>query len=128
MKKYFALLIVLSILLCGCGKVSGAKVEIGESALYSRSEIMNAINEVKSHFQRGFEGCTLLNIRYDEAASLKEAPDWAEQYNAREAIVLYSDFFVAGDNPTLNRFSTYENWGWILVRNDGDWEIMTSGY
>lgn len=129
MKKLVLFLMVLSILLCGCGKVSGAKVEIGESALYSRSEIIEAVNLVKQQFQKGFESCTLLNIRYDEAESLARADDWAEQYEAKEAIVLYSDFLVIGNrNPTLNGNSKYENWCWVLVRNGGNWELKTWGY
>ena len=130
MKRILVMILVLSIVLCGCGKVSGAKLEIGESAIYSRAEIQAAMNVVKNHFRQGFEGCTLLNIRYDEEESRSAALDWAEQYNAKEAIVLYSDFLVIGNrNPTLNGNSKYENWSWVLVRNPfGSWELKTSGY
>ena len=75
MKRILVMILVLSIVLCGCGKVSGAKLEIGESAIYSRAEIQSAMNVVKNHFRQGFEGCTLLNIRYDEEESRSAALD-----------------------------------------------------
>lgn len=129
MKKLIVILIVLSTLLMGCGKVSGVEIMLGESELYSENELRQAVDLVLRQFQKGFEGCKLLNIRYDEDESLKWADGWAEQYDAKEAIVLYSDFLVIGNrNPTLNGNSKYENWGWILVRSGGSWELKTWGY
>ena len=129
MKKLVLFLMVLSILLCACGKVSSVEIELGESKLYSENELRQAADLVVRQFQKGFESCTLLNIRYDEAESLAYAEDWAEQYEAKEAIVLYSDFLVIGNrNPTLNGNSKYENWCWVLVRNGGNWELKTWGY
>ena len=122
-------MIVCALLISACGKVSDVKVDIGESSLYSRQEIEQAVNLVIRQFKKGFEECRLLNIRYDEEESLRWADDWAEQYNAKEAIVLYSDFLVIGDrNPSLNGNSKYENWAWVLVRNGGSWELKTWGY
>ncbi len=129
MKKLIVILVILSLLICGCGKVSDVQIEIGESQLYSENEIRQAADLVIRQFQKGFESCVLLNIRYDEEESLQRASDWAEQYGAKEAIVLYSDFLVIGSrNPTLNSNSKYENWSWILVRNGGNWELKTWGY
>ena len=73
------------------------------------------------------EGCVLLKLWYDEEVSLKQADEWAEQYGAKEAIVLLSDFYVT-KNPTFSSNTTMKNWSWILVRNNGGWELKTSGY
>lgn len=122
-----AIALALLILLSGCGKVSGVKETIGPSAIYTQQEIENAMDVVKRHFSAGFEGCTLLELWYDEEVSLNQAGEWAEQYDAGEAIVLLSDFFVT-KNPTFSSYSTMENWSWILVRSGGGWELKTSGY
>ena len=129
MKRFLslALLIFALSLLVSCGKVSGAEEIIGPSAIYSEEEIRSAMDVVKRQFSTGFEGCILLELRYDEAVSLKEADEWAEQYGAQQAIVLLSDFYVT-KNPTFSSNSTMKNWSWILVRDHGGWELKTSGY
>ena len=130
MKRFlslFLLVLALSLLLIGCGKVSGVEETIGPSAIYSENEIQSAMDIVKRQFSTGFEGCTLLELWYDEEVSLKEADEWAEQYGAKEAIVLLSNFYVT-KNPTFSSHSTMKNWIWVLVRNHGGWELKTSGY
>lgn len=126
-KAFLAITLAVLVLLSGCGKVSGVKETIGPSAIYSEREIQSAMDVVKRQFATGFEGCTLLELWYDEEVSLKQAEEWAAQYEAKEAIVLLSDFYVT-KNPTFSSNSTMKNWGWILVRNNGGWELKTSGY
>lgn len=126
-KSVFATAVFLLVLLAGCGKVSNVNETIGPSQLYSESEIQSAMNKVKQQFAAGFDGCILLELWYDEEVSLREADEWAEQYGAKEAIVLLSDFYVT-KNPTFSTNSTMKNWSWILVRNNGGWELKTSGY
>ena len=126
-KAFLAITLALFIFLSGCGKVSGVKETIGPSAVYTEQEIENAMDVVKRQFAAGFEGCTLLELWYDEEVSLREADEWAEQYGAKEAIVLLSNFYVT-KNPTFSSNSTMKNWSWILVRNNGGWELKTSGY
>ena len=122
-----ALALALLILLSGCGKVSGVDETIGPSAIYTEREIQSAMDVVKRQFSTGFEGCTLLELWYDEEVSLKQADEWAEQYQAKEAIVLLSNFYVT-KNPTFSPMSTIKNWSWVLVRSHGGWELKTSGY
>lgn len=126
-KAFLAITLAVLVLLSGCGKVSGVKETIGPSAIYSEREIQSAMDVVKRQFAAGFEGCTLLELWYDEEISLKQAEEWAAQYEAKEAIVLQSDFYVT-KNPTFSSNSTMKNWSWILVRNNGGWELKTSGY
>ena len=126
-KSIFAIVLLLLFVLAGCGKVSGVDETIGSSTIYSEREIQSAMNVVKRQFSTGFEGCTLLKLWYDEEVSLKQADDWAEQYEADEAIVLLSNFYVT-KNPTFSSNSTMKNWSWILVRNGSSWELKDCGY
>ncbi len=125
------MLSLLLFFLCACGgKVNDAELTIGPSSLYEENEIRSAMRVVMDQFERGFESCVLLTLAYDEEDSLKSADEWAAQYEADEAIVLESSFYVVGNkNPTLNPNSTYRGWQWILTRNGhGRWELQTCGY
>ena len=135
MKKIKVLLsLVLCLMLltaCGGGDVRGAGRQMGESARFSRAEIAHAMDQAEDHFRKEFDGCKLLNLRYDEEKTYAEAEEWAAQYGADEAIVLYSDFEVdsSGGDGSLNPDSTYRNWKWVLTRNEkGAWELKTWGY
>ena len=125
-----AILCVLPLSACGGEKVDDAELTVGTSGLYSEKEIRSAMSVVMDQFERGFESCKLLTLTYDEESSVKEADHWAEQYEADEAIVLESSFYVIGNkNPSLNSNSTYRGWQWILTRNgNGRWELQTCGY
>lgn len=132
MKRFLSLiLLILSLsLLISCGTVSDINLSFGSSELYTEKEIRSAMNEVVRHFSLNFKGCDLTDLWYDEDFSLKQADDWAEQYQADEAIVLLSNFDVdeSGGDGSLNPNSTYANWMWILVRDNGGWELKTWGY
>lgn len=117
--------------LMGGGDTSQTKRIIGESSLYSQAEIEQMMDTVESTFRREFKGCTLLELKYDEALSQKQSGDWAEQYQADEAAVLTSSFDVdgSGGDGSLNPNSTYSKWLWVLTRNgDGNWKLQTLGY
>ena len=130
--------VLLSLLLCaalltacGGGDISEVGRQMGESERYSKAEISWAMDQVEDHFRNEFDGCKLLDLRYDEEKTRAEAEVWAQQYGADEAIVLYSDFEVdsSGGDGSLNPDSTYRNWKWILTRSgNGAWELKTWGY
>lgn len=127
-----AILIILT-LLSGCvrGDVSGVKKRIGESVIFTRPEIEDAMDVAISHFKAEFECCTLLTMEYDEEKSERSASVWAETYGAQKGIVLHSSFQTDenGGDGSFNPGDTYHNWQWVLVRNDGsDWELKTWGY
>ena len=133
MKKIVSLLLVLCLLLTGCGggNISGVQVAIGESASFTREEIEQAMDVAMDYFRREFDGCTMTAIRYDESKSYAQSLEWANTYGAEEAIVLYSDFDVdaSGGDGSLNPNSTYRNWQWLLTRNGGgEWNLRTWGY
>ena len=131
MKKYLAffLAIVFVFIFSGCGIPFTAKRIIDDSEIYSKRDIEKAMNLVYGQFAF-FEGCVLLEIEYDEEYSKERMADWAENYDADEAIVLLSKFYVAGDSDgSLEPGETYSKWNWILVRNKGGfWELKTWGY
>ena len=128
----------LSLMLCmvllpawGGGNISGVGRQMGESAHYSKAEISRAMDQVEDHFRNEFDGCKLLNLRYDEEKTRAEAEEWAAQYGTDEAIVLYSDFEVdsSGGDGSLNPDSTYRDWKWVLTQNEKRaWELKTWGY
>ncbi len=134
MKKaiIIGMLVCLLLACTGCGNVSWAKVEAWEpSDIYSDREISSAMRTVKNYFWKNFDGCTLTELRYAGDGSAEVFDGWAEQYDADEAIVLYSSFDVgaSGGDGSLNPNSTYKNWAWILVRSKGGaWEHKTHGY
>ena len=133
MKKIVNLLLILCLLLTGCGggNISGVQVAIDESACFTREEIEQAMDVAMDHFRREFDGCTMTAIRYDESKSYAQSLEWAQTYGTEEAIVLYSDFDVdaSGGDGSLNPNSTYRNWQWVLTRNGGGkWNLRTWGY
>jgi len=130
MKKLLVFLMAALLLTgCGGGNTDLVEVEIGPSQIYSQSEIEAAMDVVLRNFERGWEGCVMLKLWYDEATA-EEAREWAENYGVEEVIVLYSNYWVdgSGRNPTQNPNSLYKNWNWILARSGGRWELKDCGY
>ena len=131
MKKFLAFLLAAAMLflLSGCGIPFTAKKIIDDSEIYSKRDIEKAMNQVYCQFAL-FEGCILLELEYNEEYSKARMVDWAENYDADEAIILLSKFYVAGDSDgSLEPGETYSKWNWILVRNKGgSWKLKTWGY
>jgi len=136
MKKIIALCLALILVLStvGCNKGNVNNVNITDwkpSEIYSDEDIQSAITVVMDYFKSEFEGCTLTNVSYPGDSSADEFIEWAEQYEADEAIVLYSSFDVdaSGGDGSLNPNSTYTDFKWILTRSkNGSWEHKTHGY
>lgn len=125
-----AAVLLLALTACG-GSTLGLKRTVGESEHFSHGEIRAAMQTVERHFRRHFSGCTLLELTYDEEISDKEADEWAERYEAKEAIVLTSSFYVSptGGDGSLNQDYTYTRWQWILTRSAiGGWKLQDWGY
>lgn len=137
MRKLTGVICILALLcgmLIGCGgggNASQVQVITGESEIFAQQEIENAMEVAMNHFRKEFDGCTMTKIEYDESRSHAAALEWARQYGAEEAIVLYSSFDVdaSGGDGSLNPNSTYNNWQWVLTREaDGKWVLRTWGY
>lgn len=134
MKAILILAMVVSLLLCGCGRggnASEVQVVTGESEIFTEREIEDAMEVAMNYFRKEFDGCTMTKIEYEEIRSQAASIEWAQQYGADEGIVLYSSFDVdaSGGDGSLNPNSTYNNWQWILTRDTGgEWVLRTWGY
>jgi hypothetical protein len=111
--------------------------DIGYSDKFDKVEIENAIKIVKENFS--FPASTLTKIYYDEEKSnffiksyLENGRGQKNKVKAEDIIVILTNFDVddSGDNPVLNANSTYEDYNWILIREDNksNWEIDDQGY
>ena len=122
MKRILALLLLLSLLLCGCmshGDVNQVHISPAESQIYTQADIDEAMDTVIRHFRREFEGCTLVHLYYEEDTARNKS--CALQYGAEEGIIILSAFEVGpeGSDGSLNPNSTYDRWQWILTRSNG---------
>ena len=137
--------LVLCLLICvpfsACspnrGKTDGVQVELGASTLFSRNELMSAVDCVKKEFV-AFEDCELIRIWYDEERSnfIKESymthgRGKILRVTRENVIILFSDFYVGPSAAgSFNLNSTYKNWNWILVREaaNSPWRLDDYGY
>ena len=132
MKKAIAILLLFACLMsfpsCGSGSV---KIVDHSSEIYSDEDIEAAMKVVMQAFDESSELWYLLELSYIGDEWLDSYQDWADRNDADEVIVILSDFYISyfSDNPTMNTGSKYEDYNWILVRNEGEeWRIVDRGY
>lgn len=124
------LLALVGLLVLGGCATAQPEVSLATSYVYTEADIKQAVDVVKDEFAADFQGARLLKISYkgDDAELFA---DWAADYQAEEAIILYTDFTTdenGGADKTLSPNTTYRDWQWILIRKqDGDWEFFTGG-
>lgn len=135
MKGNLLLTIIMGIMmLTACSGGNTDKVEISDwkpSEIYTDDDIESAFQTVTDYFSKEFDGCTLTKLYYPGDAFEGEFQEWAVQYDADEAIVIVSSFDVdsSGGDGSLNPNSTYDEWKWILIRNNGgNWTHIDHGY
>ena len=116
--------------------IDSLEINYAESEIYSRAEMYDAIDIIKSKFNE-WRGCKLHAIRYagdsaNSAENIKWLNELAPGENFAQCIEFLSDFYVsaeAADFTTFNPNSEYKNWQWWLARTDGgDWKLLTFGY
>lgn len=126
------LAVLLALSLVGCGRISSSmEITCDTSQFYTSADIHAAMDTVKTHFRRHFDGCTMTAIGYIGDEQRKYVEGFAAQYGVDEAIVLVSDFEVgsSGGDGALNPNETYRNYRWILLREkDGSWSHADHGY
>lgn len=107
----FLTALIMIFVLAGCGgKNSGGNIDNVQipdwkpSEIYSDSDIEAAFQTVKDYFGNEFDGCTLTKLTYPGDTYADEFYEWAEQYDADEAIVILSSFDVdsSGGDGSLN--------------------------
>ena len=138
MKKVISIFLVLSVMfgLSSCtdkpeGSVENVKITKVSSEIYTDEEIEEAIDVTKNYFKKFFSGCTLTEIEYVGDENLDFYQEFADRSNADEVIVFKSTFDVDDEtrDDGLESNFTYENWNWILVRNNGGkWRHVDHGY
>lgn len=134
MKKMLPVLLlgVLVLSLTGCGRISGNVLITNEASdIYQVEEIEAAMDVAQRYFRLNFNGCTLTEIGYIGDEKRMSMEEWAEQYDADQAIVLTSTFETdrRGGDGSLNTNETYRNFKWILIRDlGGEWSHADHGY
>lgn len=109
------------------------KILIGDSQIFSKEEINDAVNVVLENFNFP---ASLNEILYDEERSLSDIKWYVDNYNTDEIIVLFSNFttysstnivfFMSG---LLVQNDKYTDYSWILVcSNDESRKLITQGY
>lgn len=109
-------------------------IDYGNSALYSKEELEEAMIQIKCKFA-GFQGCELHSIRYagDECNNQKNL-EWMNELDEGKNYVqvaqFFSDFYVVPDsNPVLDSDEEYKDYQWWLAREEGGgWQLLTYGY
>ena len=134
MRKLISFVLTMACMFClsACGgNAKNVKITDYSSKIYSNAEIESAIDVAIDYFEKNFNGCTLTEITYLGDDELADYQEFAESNNADDVIVLVSSFDVdaSGGDGSLNPNSTYENWNWILIRNNGGkWKHIDHGY
>ncbi len=124
------ILLALCLALTGCGDTRQVRREIVNSGDLTEAQVGHAMSLVSNYFAWHFEGCTLLELRYDAEATQKAEAAREEELGS-QVIILHSTFRTdhRGGDGSLNPDSTYEGWQWILRKNAlGLWDLEDWGY
>lgn len=130
MNKFFQFFIILIIVLglSGCGITFLARKNVGDSKIFSKEDIEEAMDIVCEEIKKS-EGYVLLELKYEEDFCKKQMEYYTERYGIDEAIVLRSKFFVSKETEGALEKGEIAKWSWILTRNIGEeWELKDAGY
>lgn len=134
-KRSLSLLLLCAVMMtfssCTHGIVSFAEIVEVDSEIYSEEDIQSAIDIVISRFREGWTATTLLEVKYIGDDHLDSYQDWADRNDADEVIVILVDFYISrfANNPVMGNDVKYEDYNYILVRNEGEeWQIVDKGY
>ncbi len=125
---------IVIVVLGNKGNTSNVSRVVGYSAWYSDELIHKAFDIIENKFADEFEGCTLIELRYDDKVENKFAEEMMkyDTENNQELIVVISSFSTdaKGGDGSFSPNKTYENWQWHLVRtaDKKSWEIISWGY
>ena len=133
MKRIAIFALLLSLLLCGCGgKTGDARVTVGESSLYGREDLLDAVDAVMDDFQKGFEHCKMLRVEYSEAHTLRETEYRRERGDDADVVVFLVDFYVGLKALAVGPMipgRTCTKYQFILTRDSqGEWAVRDKGY
>ena len=124
-----AAILAVVVLFCSCGNVLSAERTMEKTGLFKKAEIRSAMRAAEVHFFVNFDGCELLEIRYDEEGTLREQARREERGEKGDVIVLASSFYVEKSDGSLTPGMTDNGWSWELERTIfGTWKIVNAGY
>ena len=89
------------------------------------------MDTAQEYFDDHFPGCVMTAFWYDEESVREAELEYADEYQADQAVILLSDFQTDkhGGDGSLNPNEIYQDWQWVLVRSgNGDWTLKTCGY
>ncbi|MCR5793883.1 MAG: hypothetical protein K6G61_00875 [Solobacterium sp.] len=128
----------LCVILCACmltacmrGKTNEVKIYVVDSDIYTEKDISEAVQTVRSYFERNFYGCSMTELYYIGDEKNPDYREYASVIGADEVIVFESVFTVAeqGAEESLMPGETCTGWKWILGRKKGgDWKHIDHGY
>lgn len=112
-------------------KAPEVSIDYGNSTLYSREELDEAIVQIKCKFA-GF-GSELHSISYaGDDVNTAENIAWLNSLDEGKNYTQICEFrcdFLSGDNGVLNPYEEYKDYQWWLARTeDGGWQLLTWGY
>ena len=115
------------------------KIDYGNSNVYSKEEMDDAIKIIKKDFFNSFMGSELKNIRYvsDDKCGVDElewlnvlAEDNGSSEHFTECMLFLSDFHSPKNGRgDLEADYEYTDWQWWLARfENGKWKLVTNGW
>ena len=141
MKKVllFLISIFLTFQLTGCSLLINPKIDYGNSSVYSKKDMDDAIKIIKKEFFNSFMGSELKNIRYvsDDKCGVDElkwlnvlGEDNDSKEHFTECMLFLSDFHSSkNNNGVFEPNHDYFDWQWWLARSEnGKWELVTNGW
>ena len=112
------------------GDISGVRVDIQDSNIFSEEDFSKAVEVIKSNFKRNGRGCRLLKIKYigDSANESVGCKSVVERYNLRKYIVFeitreVSNRFFQSDLSGVH----YHYNLWIGTKDGYNWAIIDGG-
>ena len=128
MRKRLIGLLLAAVLLSGCG--GKYSVDYGETALYSREEMVSAVKVITETFFT-WEGCRLYEVTFAGDTLCREELEYCRELGdkAYDSCIVFRTRFrspIRGGgawNP-----NTVYDWSWYLAKeNGGNWELLTWG-
>ena len=125
--------------LTGCSLLINPKIDYGNSNVYSKEEMDDAIKIIRKEFFNLFMGSELKNIRYvsDDKCGVDElewlnvlAEDNGSSEHFTECMLFLSDFHSSKNGRgDLEADYEYTDWQWWLARSEnGKWKLVTNGW
>lgn len=112
------------------GDISGVRVDIQDSNIFSEEDFSKAVEVIKSNFKRNGRGCQLLKIKYigDSANESVGCKSVVERYNLRKYIVFEITREVSNRFFQSDLSGVHDHYNlWIGTKDGYNWAIIDGG-